>query len=279
MTALPRPHSPYFLIRVSKQDEIDKRTKIGSILIADTQTFMQYNTQCGEIVDTGKDAAKYFPEAKIGDTLLIHHFVQANDKNDAKENHLIHEDEKFNYYVVTAFEYGGKTNETYGVWDGEKIIPNKDYVFLKTEKNAIPGLPPDEAVNQALKKTETGLFVFNEWKESRESKEERQSELKRQAEELSKSGNNKLHIKQAIQIKEWEMEELSRDINKQTYLPYTVAYAHPQLSEWFDMEIKEGEVLGMFNMACGTIVNFMGTDFIVAKSKFIAYLYNKNKVA
>lgn len=273
--SLPRPHSPYFLVRVSKQKEKESKTKVGSILIPDNLTFMQFNTQCGEIVDIGEGAAKFFPEAKCGDILLMHHFCQANDENEARANHLIHDDENYNYYVVSAYEYGGKGNETYGVWDGEKIIPNKDYVFLEVEKPPVNDLPADELINQALKKTESSLLIFNEWKESREDKEAKQAELKLQVESLSKSGNDKLHIRQAILQKQWEMESLSREMNIKTYLPYTVAFANKSLSEWFDRDIEPGEILGILNMACATKVNFNGVEYIVAHTKFIAYLYDK----
>ncbi len=275
MANTPRPHTPFFLVRVSKQKEKESKSKIGSFILPETLTFMANNTQCGEIVDIGEGAAKYFPEAKVGHILMFHHFVQMNDENEARAEHLIHDDEEFNYYVVTAYGYNGKDCEAYGVWDGEKIIPNKDYVFLETEKPVNHDLPLDEAVNQNLKKSETGLFLFEQWKESREDKEEKQAELKRQVEELSKSGNHKLKTKQAILTKEWEMQAISNEINKQSYEPHTIAFANPELSEWFGRPTGAGDVLGMFNMAVGTTIKFEGVEYIVAKAKFIAYLYDK----
>lgn len=279
MASFPRPHSPYFLVRVLKQIEKESKSKIGSIIIPDHLTFMQFNTQCGEIVDIGEGAAKYFPQAKVGQLMLFHHFVQAETKEDAKVNHLIHEDKDFHYYVVTAYEYAGKGNECYGVLDGDRIIPNKDYVFLEAEKPPVNDLPPDEAINQALKKTNSGLFLFDKWKESREDKEAKQNELKSQVESLAKSGTQKRHINQAITEKQWEMEALSKDMNIQTYLPYTVSYANDELSTWFDRPITCGAILGMLNFACGTTLNFNNRQYIVSKVKFIAYLYNSKKVA
>jgi len=279
MTSIPRPHSPYFLVRVSKQKEKEARApKHGSIVIPETLTFMQYNTQCGEIVGIGDGAAKYFPEAQIGHILLMHHFCQANDENEARVNHLIHDDEEFNYYVVSAYSYNGKDCETYGVWDGEKIIPNKDYVILEKEIKDVSNLNwdrlTDEQVNKSLSVSNAGILMFKEWEESREQKEARQAELKKQTEELSKSGNNKLKTKQAILLKEWEMEAISRDINKQTYLPYKILYANKELSEWFDRPVGEGSIVGMLNFSTGTTINFNGTEIVVAKTKFIAYLYD-----
>lgn len=112
-----RPMPPYFLVKIKRDD----KPKEGTIIVPDTIRYMAYNTQCGEITAIGEQAAKYFPEAKIGMTLLIHHFVQAESDAEARLNHLVHSDDTFNYYVVTAYEYQSgsysKNCETYGVWD------------------------------------------------------------------------------------------------------------------------------------------------------------------
>lgn len=279
MASLPRPHSPYFLVKVSKEKERTNKEKIGSIIIPQTLTFMAYNTQCGEIVGIGEGAAKYFPEAQVGHWLLMHHFVQGENVEDAKEDHLIFDDEQHNYYVVSAYEYAGKGSETYGVWDGEKIIPSKEYVFLEPEKAPVNDLPPDEAINQALQKTESGLFIFKEWKQSREDVEAKQKELKAEVENLAKSGTHKSHIQQGMKEKEMEMDKISKKMNMQKYLPYTVAFANDELPQWFDRPIEAGSVLGMLNMACGTVMTFNDKDYIIAKTKFIAYLFDQKKAA
>jgi hypothetical protein len=274
---LPIPHSPYFLIKVLKHEEDARREKSGLLYVPSSEVLMQHNTQCGEIMNIGIYARKYFPEAKRGHTLLCHHFVQGNNKHEAREDHLVYETDTDNYYVVTAYEYNGKGVECYGVWDGEQIIPNKDFVFLVNEKvEAGAGL--QESLDSALEKSNTGLFLFKEWKESRESKESRQSELKLQVESLSKSGVNKPHIQQAIRDKEIEMENINRDINKQKYLSYTVAFANPQLSEWFGRPVVPGDNLAILNIAAQTTIKFMGIEYIVCKTNHIAGLV-ENKIA
>jgi len=276
---IPRPLPPYFLIRVSRQEEKKSKSTIGSFILPETMAFMAHNTQCGEIVAIGERAHEYFPEAKVGHILMCHHFVQMNNEDEAKESHLIEWDEEFNYYIVTAYDYAGKANETYGVWDGEKIIPNKDYVFLETKKPNLSDLPSGEALNQSLKVTESGLLVFEEWTETREQKEEKQAELKRQNEELSKSGTNKLHVNQAITMNQWEAEAIGRDVNRQLYMPYTVAAANHQLTEWFGRPVVPGDILGLLNLAAQTELPFNGTSYIVSKTKFIGCLFDNAKVA
>ena len=277
--SIPKPHNPYFLVRTERIKEKESKTKIGSLYVSEVEALMQYNLASAEIVDISERAAAYFPEAKVGHQLLMHHFVIGMNEADAREDHLIHQDEVYNYYVVTAYEHNGKGSECYGVWDGEKVIPNKEYVFLETETAAINDLPPDETINAALKKTESGLLLFNEWKESREDKESKQAAIKKEVESLSKSGTHKPHIQQAIREKEMEMAALSNDINSRKYQSYVVAFANKELSEWFDRDICAGETLGILNIATQTKLKFMDKEYIVCKTKFIACLFDKERVA
>lgn len=270
---IPRPMSSYFLIKLPRKKEKDAKEKIGSIYIPVNEALMQYNLPSGEIVAIGEKAAEYFPEAKVGHQLLLHHFVQGMGENEAKADTLVHQDDEFNYYVVTAFEHNGKGVEAYGVWDGEKIIPNKDYVFLSTEK-VNHDLPYDEMVNQSLEVTESGLLVFKEWEETRESKESRQNMLKKEVEDLSKSGTHKEHIQKAIAMKEMEMGAISQEINKKKYKEFRIAFANPELSEWFGRPVGTGDKIATLNIAAYTKFEFMGEEYIVSKTKYIAFLYN-----
>lgn len=276
---IPKPFNPYFLVRTERVKEKEAKTKIGSLYVSEVESLMQYTLAHAEIVDISEKAAQYFPEAKIGHQLLMHHFVLDVSEHEAKEEHLVHQDEIHNYYVVSSREHNGKGTECYGVWDGEKIIPNKDFVFLQVEKTPVNDLPAEEMINQALEKTTTGLFLFKEWKESRDDKEAKQASLKKEVEELTKSGTNKQHIQQAIRGKEAELELLSKDINRQMYKPYTVAYANKELSEWFGTDILEGDRLAVLNFAAQTTIKFMGQEYIVCQAKYIACLYDKRKAA
>src|SRR5688572_8388468 len=128
--SIPKPFNPYFLVRTERIKEKEAKTKIGSLYVSEGEALMQFNLSSAEIVDISEKAAAYFPEAKIGHQLLMHHFVLDVNEFAAREDHLVHQDDTYNYYVVTAYEHNGKGSECYGVWDGEKIIPNREYVFL-----------------------------------------------------------------------------------------------------------------------------------------------------
>jgi co-chaperonin GroES (HSP10) len=265
MVHFPTPMPSYFLIRIARKEE--RKQKIGSIIIPETQTFMMYNLQAGEIVAIGKRAAEYFPEAKVGHTLLCHHFVQGLNEHDAREDHLIHQDETYNYYVVTCFDFHRKSNETYGIWDGEKIIPNKDYIFLNIPKKDDPKTP-DEYINSAIKQTPGGIITFTSWTESRETKAEKMQRLKSEIQELSKSGAQKPHIAQGIKVKEVELEQLSLNLNSKSYQEYTVTAFNPDL-KYSLPEIEVGGPIFVLNIAAQTEIDFMNNKYIVCKINYI----------
>lgn len=265
-----RPMPPYILIRIARKVKEEKSHKIGSIIIPETKRYLMYNAQAGEILAIGDGAAHHFPEMQIGHTLLCHHFVEGENENDAREDHLIEQDEIYNYYVVTCFDFNRKGNETYGIWDGEKIIPNKDYIFLETEIKDDPKTP-DEYINSALKKSAGGILTFSNWTESRETKSEKMQRLKNEIQELSKSGAQKPHIAKGIHEKERELESLSLDINARRYEPYIIAAFNPDLKEHFheDANISIGATIYVLNIAAQTQIEFNGKKYIVAKTNYI----------
>lgn len=263
-----KPFKNYFLIRINRAKEEQNKEKIGNIFLAPSQVFMTRNTQCGEVVAIGDKAREYFPEVKIGHTLLIHHFCQGANEADAREDHLVDQDENYNYYVVSAFAFHRKNVETYGAWDGEKIIPNKDYIFLEPEI-VIDPKSPDEYINSALQQSDNGLFVFKEWKESRETKTEKIKTLKTEIESLSKSGTHKPAVITAIKQKEAEIEILSADINQKCYKPYKIAAFNPSLQEPFNNQIEINDEVWILNLAAQTEIEFNNRKYIVAKTEYI----------
>ncbi len=268
-----KPMPPYFLIRISRETQRAKREKIGIIHISPKETFMVYNVQYGEIMAVGKKAAEYFPEAKIGHTLICHHFVQDTSDHEAKVNHLVHQDETYNYYVVTAYEVPGKKNETFGVWDGEKIIPNKDYVFLEPEKPAVKWGSNDEHINARTKKTKGGLLVFKDWKEDKETLIERMGKLKAEISSLCKTGVSNPIVRQMITAKEKELDELVIKVNLVQFEPYTVVAAPKILSEMFGMRILPGKEIYILSNAAEMGIEVMGKNYRIAKVdvKYIGY--------
>lgn len=261
------PMPPFFLVKIARK----KRDTGTRIIIPDTIKYMAYNMQCGEIVGIGSFAAKHFPEAKIGMTLIIHHFVESETEADAKVDHLVHQEDGYNYYVVTCTEHNGKMNETYGVWDGEKIIPNRDYIFLKLPEKPSAAVGFDDVPKVEMEVSEGGILLFKEWEESREEKEARQTELKKQTQNLALSGTHKDHIQKGIAEKEIEMAKISEDINRKRYLPFKVAYYHPSLLQNYSTinSIGPEDDVYVLNIAAQTTVQFNGAEYIVSKTNYV----------
>lgn len=263
-----RAAPPYILIRIDRQLQKDKKERLGAIILAPDHTYMQYNMQCGEIIDIGERAARDFPEAKIGDTAIVHHFVEGEDDNDSKENYLVETDETYNYYVVTPCKIPGKNVDIYGVWDGEKIIPHKDYIFLSPDpKMKVPDTP-DEYINSAIQKTEGGIFVFSDWKETYEDITAKMEKIKAQIKEISVNLNLP-GVREAVFRMEEELEELSRRANKVTCSPYTVEYASDEVSIWFNRQVSTGDQLFIKNINAQTHVDFMNKKYRIATTNEI----------
>jgi hypothetical protein len=255
------------MIKIERALQEEKKNKLGSIIIPETQRFLMYNMQGGEITAIGSKAKEHFPELEIGHTLLCHHFVEGEGEQSAREDHLIHQDETYNYYVVTCFDFHRKSNETYGIWDGEKIIPNKDYIFLEVPTKDTPNTP-DEYINSAIKQTQGGILTFTNWTESRETKAEKMQRLKNEIQELSKSGAQKPHIAQGIKVKENELEQLSLNINNKSFQQYIVAAFNPDLKNDLP-NIEIGGSVYVLNIAAQTEIDFMDYKYNVVKTSYI----------
>lgn len=268
--------APFFVIKISKQEQKDKREKIGSIYLAPGHVFMTRETQYGEIVSIGTDAHDTFPEAKIGDVLITHHFVTGKEgegTDDAK--HHILSDETYNYYTVTCCSFNGRANECYGVFANGRIIPHPDFIFLEDDA-PVERLSP-EVLHLKGMQQKGSLFLFNNWKESREEKTKKMQQLKFEVQELARTVKTDEYgreympdeVKVAIENKEQEMKVLGRDSQKKEFLPYKVAWPNETLSEAFDEEIKIGDTVYARNDASQTKIEFNKVSYRVVKINYI----------
>lgn len=270
------PTKAYFLVKISKKAQRERLEKTG-IFYNPSNVYMTRNMQSGEIVAIGTKACEVFPEAKIGETLIFHHFVEGDAES--RKDSLIFEDELYNYYVISAYEQNGKATEVYGVWNGEKLTPHPEFLFLEKAKPHAHDLPNDEFINQAMEmhgdKDKGGFFIFKEYKNTREDNTQKLSRLKAEIQNLSKMQLND-NIKIAIEEKEKECEMIGREMNKRTYLPYTIAAANKILSEWFDMPVTKGDIIYCMNMACQTEIEFMDKTYLICKSNYIGFMLSNN---
>lgn len=235
----------FFIIRIDKQKQKETREFDGQLAISPNYVFMQHETQNGEIVSIGSTAKGLFPKAKEGDILLFHHFVTGKGIEDREASpHLIHSDENYNYYNVTVVSYNGERNLTYGVWDGEKITPHKDFVFLEVVENESEVVENDS------------LVEIKNWSESRDKKGDRMKEIKNTIVELTKSAAN-ADLKAEIEKREKTMNKISKEVNKKQIEVYKVAYSKEPINE-----------VGILNIACNTKILFLNKEYIIAPTKY-----------
>lgn len=243
----------FFIVKIERGKQQETRKYDEGLAISQNYVFMQHEVQNGEIVSIGALAKKEFPTAETGHTLLFHHFVTGKGIEDRIDSpHLLCSDEKYNYYKVTICSFNGERNLSYGVWDGDKIIPHKDFIFLEIEIHQKEVAKNDE------------LVEIKNWSESRDLKGVRMKEIKNTIGELTKTKAND-DLKHEIEKREKVMDNISKGINKKQILLYKVAYSNYDFQE-----------VGMLNIACNTKVLFFGKEYIVAPSKYLHFGISKN---
>lgn len=245
---------------------------IGSIYLHPNFVYMTRGMQCGQIVAIGEIAGQTLPEARIGDTLLIHHFVESTEKQ-----FCIYSDQYFHYYVVTCMSHNGQNNQTYAIYNGSKIIPHPDYIFLDCKQPQESNLNPDEYLAQQLKAQASGIFTFKEWTIDREGITKKIQSIKSQIDQLTKSRMTP-EIKEVIEGYEAEMNRLSKMMTKQRFELYTVIAGSPRffdiVREQYDTPVGNGDKIYMLNIACETKMEFNKREFIVAKTQHFGAPYN-----
>lgn len=238
-------HPFFFIIRIEKQKQKETREMDGLLANSPNYIYMQHEIQNGVIVSIGTEAKKEFPMAQIGQTLIFHHFVTGKGIEDKSDSpYLIFTDNFYNYYNVTVSSFNGERNMSYGIWDGNKITPHKDFIFLEVPM-----------VEKEVTKTDTLIEIKN-WSESRDKKGDRMKEIKNTITELTKS-NVSEGLKKEIENREKVMNKISKDINKKQIQLYNVAYSN--------LPFKE---VGVLNIAANTKIFFMGKEYIVSLLKF-----------
>ncbi len=238
------PYTPLhnnFLIKVVKEEETKRREMDGSLYLHPNYVYMTRNTQCGEIVGISTGAKKEFPEAEIGDILLVHHFVQRSHSTKGdNDKFLVFEDEKYKYYNVVAKEGAGNNNMTYGIYRNDVIIPHPQYVFLEKE------IEDKEGYYQTPEQVQDKLAT-----------------IKASVEYLAKQRITS-EIKMEILKREAEMMLLTKSLQTKKYLPYKISFSHPSLG------IENNTTVYALNLACQTITNYFNVDYRIAETKFIA---------
>lgn len=251
LTALP----PFFIIKVEKQVQKDAREKDGHFYTHSDHVFMQREVQHGEIVSIGSEAQTLFPEAKEGHQLIFHHFLSGREMEDTGVNkNLLYTDETHKYYSVTIRSQKGERNLTYGIFDGEEIIPHKDYIFLEVENKEVETL-----------KIETGLLEVQNFSESKDEVGKKMKFEKDSINQLARTAVTP-ELKTEIEKREKQMNKMSKLVNKKQYLLYQVAFAGNFIKQKFSKAFTH---VGIVNIACNTKILFGNKEYIVSDIKYV----------
>jgi len=252
-----KPLPPYFIVKINIEKQKERKEKIGSLYVHYAHTHMQRNLQEGEIVAIGSKAATQFTEATIGDTLIIHHFVEGSE---TEKSNFIYSDGTFNYYNVTASEYNGHRNECYGKWEGEEIIPHPEFVFIEPEEK-VKEITADEFIDKNTKQVGS-LLLFSNWTDTRESLEEKAAQITTEIKNQSQGKSMSDSTKMGLEEKQKEAEKITASLNKKEYKPYKVAFAHPYFT------FKEKKNIYALSMAAQLELEVRGKNYIVMQAKY-----------
>lgn len=270
---------PFFLVRIPKKEQRERLEKIGILYYPPEYVYMKRGMQCGEIIGIGSAAHEFFPEAKEGHILICHHFIEGKTVNARYDKFfLVNEDDDWNYYCVTAFTYNGDRNNTFGIWDGEKIIPSKDYVFFEIDQEPATDIPYELIYEQTGRKILVNIpfeFASNDLvvpkgrKKTRseliQKMEENMKEMKRLARwvpiapEKAKPMLAKLEKEQSI---------LSAEVNTLKYEPHILYAFNEKLRTTVHPDLQKGDRLFVLNAATYMQVEFMNVEYIVSESKY-----------
>lgn len=274
------PMPPYFLIKIGKEEQQEKKEKIGNLYFPTEFAYMTREVQFGEIISIGesgdasvKSAKDVMHMASIGDYLLVHHFISG--KKDGKGNcfYFIGEDKDFNYYAVNGFEVDGEKCLAYALAQGTTIIPTPDYVFLEIEKEEEGFVQVGDIHLYRTKKK--GRLELREVMKANMARctqlarniADNQREFERSNKEVMKYADDEIKRLTA------ENKQISSDLNKRKYAPYKLAAINPDyndyIAETFGRKLEIGENIMMLTMACETVIDFSGTEFIVAQTSYI----------
>lgn len=257
------PLPNYIIVKINKEDQSKRKDKIGSLYLHFQEVYMQRNMQNGEIVAIGEESKNIFPKAKEGDTVLFHHFVEG----DADKSNLLFSDDTFNYYFVTTSDINGHRNETYGIFDGNNIIPHPDFVFIKKEEKKDVESEEDYVEQNT---TQVGsLILFTNWTESREDKEAKASQLMTEIKNQSKGKNMSDSTKRALNIKQAEAEQITANLNHKEYKPFEVEYYNESIKKSVTT-LEDKKFVYALSIAAQTELFFNDKNYYIISTKFCA---------
>lgn len=260
-------HKDYFMVRLLKAEQQQKRERIGALFLPPSQVFMKQNLQRGEIVRIGERAARMLPEAQEGDTLYFHHCIEGTYENRGRHHreiatrYLLLEDEQYRYYLVPATD---DLPYALGVQTKEGFFSAPQWLW---------GLPAEAKDSRAVVKSDGGLYLFENWKQTPEELKQKTAQLEVETAWIAKSGVKNENVRQGIQAIEREREGIAAQLNKKQCKPFTPVHYHWQLRRDCRLHTLAGYTVH-YNMIGEevTTLQLEGTEYSLLKTTQVFYL-------
>ena len=283
-----------FLVKINKEEQKQFKQKLGNnspFFMPVGLTFNSRNMECGEIVQIGdrmKGTDNYldFEEqektkqwgiygwkgCKVGHKLIFHHTVEDNS-NTANKQFWIFEDETYNYYAIDW-------HNIRGYYDGEKVVPHPNYVFLKNVPAFDSSEEVDPVTKNKLKKSEGGLYLIADWENNPGTIAQKSQQIKEHIESLAKTKNRTDEMQREMERLEEQRNQLNRKAQKNMFLPYKLAAFNRKLERDFGCKLEEDKIVFAYNKACLYVSNFQLHDYayIICLADHVGCLVNDNEI-
>jgi len=260
----------FFLVRINKKEQNDCKQKIAKgspFFMPAGLRFNSRNMEYGDILQIGEDVAKIegWEGCQPGHILCFHHTIE-DTSSTAIRHYFLYDDDEYNYYAVDEINVRG-------YYDGEKVVPHPNFIFLKNIPCYESEGEVDSNTGNKIQKTEGGLLLITNWDENPSMIRQRSEKIKEHIESLSKS-NRTPEIQLAMESMEEERKKLNRLAQRRLFLPYRVAYAPITVLNKFKNPIKEDSIIYCYNKGCLYISNFQleKYSYIICEIKHIGGL-------
>lgn len=242
----------YFLVRISKEEQNECKQKIAKgspFFMPAGLRFNSRNMEYGDILQIGEDVAKIegWEGCQPGHILCFHHTVE-DTSSTAIRHYFLYDDDEYNYYAVDEVNVRG-------YYDGEKVVPHPNFIFLKNIPCFESEGEVDSNTGNKIQKTEGGLLLITNWDENPSMIRQRSEKIKEHIESLSKS-NRTPEIQLAMESMEEERKKLNRLAQRRLFLPYRIAWSNVRVNKKFGRTLVDGDVIYCYNKACLYISNF-----------------------
>lgn len=272
------------LVAVNRQAQKEKREKLGSLIIAETQKYMQYNLQLGTVVMIGKKLKEFFPLTQEGDQVFFHHSVEGSLMNYGEEgsekisptdeNVLWDADPDWRYYTMSQ-------DLVYGF-----ISARTGEVLMHPEKTLALPLASESDDRKLVKKGK--LYLFKNYMQTREAVEEKLATLKRECETHAPSPTDppERYALKEKRVKDLmrEMDILTRWLNTKRAVGFSPAFVHPDVKRDFGIDLNGDwevyyEIIGGNKVeAKVTSIQIKGMNFYILYNKYILFARKKDEL-